>query len=292
MRKKQYRWVDIPDPKPPEVKKLESNPNPTDVKVPYFTDEKFYTGEKNKKLLVHILQNGIEVSKPIRKRIYDQQVLWKKRIYPIDPKRTIVDSKGIHHMYVSSNDSAVLSFSKDHEDLCRKCGGKMFIDARNARDLVKRNTIQAIWGIDSTHMILLLVFAIAAMAMAGFAFYSYNQDTLHNTQLKAEQQKNMALEHDYQLLLNQTRALLINNPDNSNPNNPIPPPNLTPQGNGFIIPPSNPVPSEQIPSEQTEQTKQDYPEPPEGRPNNNADDSLPDEKMVIQKYDNTRTITQ
>lgn len=188
--------------------------------------EDYYTGEKNKKLFVHVIENGVEVTKPIRKRIYDQQVIWKKRVFPIDIKQTIVDAKGIHHLYVSANDMAILSFRKDHADHCRKCNGKMFIDARNARDLLKRNTIQAIWGIDSTHMILLLVFAVGMMASIGFAFYSFNQDTLHNTQLTAEKAKTAQLTIDNSGLRNQTQILqnIINNPDgNNNPNEPIPP---------------------------------------------------------------------
>lgn len=194
--------------------------------------EDYYTGEKNRKLLVHIIENGVEVTKPIRKRIYDQQVIWRKRIFPIDIKQTIVDAKGVHHLYVSANDMAILNFKKDHADHCRKCNGKMFIDARNARDLLKRNTIQAIWGIDSTHMILLLVFAVAAMAAIGFAFYSFNQDTRHTAELTAEKAKTLSQNTEIGLLQNQTRTLqnllisrdnpLPNNP-NTDPNTPIPP---------------------------------------------------------------------
>lgn len=244
-RVKQERWVNVSDneeeiadipyfdknkPKPKDKVKQEDRDNGK-------TDNEFFTGEKNKKLLVHIMQNGVEVTKPLRRKIYDQQVIWRKRVFPIDIKQALVDSKGLHHLYVSANDMATLSFRKDHEDNCRKCGGKMFIDAKNARDLVKRNTIQAIWGIDSTHMILLLVFAIAAMAMAGFAFYSYNQDTLHNTQLKAEQAKNAQLTIDYELLKNQTRQVIIP-PTTNNPDAPdIPePPNVRPSEGSSPLP--------------------------------------------------------
>lgn len=230
-RIKQERWINVPD------GEEENN----ELEVPYFKkdlpqqtkpnnkmDNEYFTGEKNKKLLIHIVQNGIEVSKPVRKRIYDQQLIWKKRIFPIDIKRAIVDSKGQHHLFVNANDMSILSFSKDHEDNCRKCGGKMFIDAKNARDLVKRNTIQAIWGIDSTHMILLMVFAVGMMAAVGFAFYSYNQDTLHNTQLTAEKAKNVQLAFDYELLKNQTRQVIVP-PPVSNPNSPdiVEPPDVS-----------------------------------------------------------------
>lgn len=61
----------------------------------------------------------------------------------------------------------------------------MTIDARQARMLGRAGVFHAIWGIDSSHLILIIIFAIGAMAMAGFAFYSYNQDTLHKTQLES-----------------------------------------------------------------------------------------------------------
>lgn len=215
----------------------------SDMYVAKDKPEDYYTGEKNKKLLVHVIENGVEVTKPIRKRIYDQQVVWKKRVFPIDIKQSIVDAKGIHHLYVSANDMAILSFRKDHADHCRKCNGKMFIDARNARDLLKRNTIQAIWGIDSTHMILLLVFAVGAMAAVGFAFYSFNQDTRHTAELTAEKAKNAQLTIDNSGLVNQTKTLqdlLVSRPPtvipNQNPNEPIPPRPVIPRNNEPITP--------------------------------------------------------
>jgi hypothetical protein len=149
----------------------------------------FYTGNKNKKLLVHIMQNGIEVSKPIRRKIYEQSVTWNKRQWPIYPPRFVYDHKGIAHQYVEVNDVSVLTWHKDHTDRCKKCDGKMTVDARQSRELGKRGVFHAIWGIDSTHMILLIVFAIGAVAMAGFGFWSYNQDTLHKTQLENANQK-------------------------------------------------------------------------------------------------------
>ncbi len=149
----------------------------------------YYTGEKSKNLFVHVMQNGVEVDKPIKAKIYDQHTTWNKRQYPIIPSRFYYDHKGVAHQQVDSNDVAVLTFHKDHTDKCKKCGKKMTIDAREARELGKRGVFHAIWGIDNTHMILLLIFAIGAVAMAGFAFYSYNQDTLHKTQLESAKQE-------------------------------------------------------------------------------------------------------
>lgn len=149
----------------------------------------FYTGNKSKKLLVHVMQNGVEVGKPVKTKIFEQDVSWNKRKYPIVPSRFYYDFKGVAHQQVDANDVSVLTYKKDHEDNCRKCGGRMTVDARQARELGKRGVFHAIWGIDSTHMVLLLIFAIGAVAMAGFAFYSYNQDTLHKTQLEGAQKE-------------------------------------------------------------------------------------------------------
>lgn len=144
----------------------------------------YYTGNKSKQLLVHIMQNGIEVDKPIKTKIYAQEVTWNRRQYPVVSSRFYYDYNGVAHQQVDVNDVSVLTFHKDHEDNCKKCGGKMTVDARESRALGRRGVFHAIWGLDNTHMILLIVFAIGAMAMAGFAFYSFNQDTLHKAQLE------------------------------------------------------------------------------------------------------------
>lgn len=149
----------------------------------------YYTGNKSKQLFVHVMQDGIEVTKPIKTKIYEQNVTWNKRLYPIVPERFYYDHKGIAHQMIATNDVSVLTWHKDHTDTCKKCGGRMTIDARQARELGKRGVFHAIWGIDSTHMILLIVFALGAMGMAGGFVYYYNQDTLHKTQFENAQQK-------------------------------------------------------------------------------------------------------
>lgn len=135
----------------------------------------YFTGEKQKKLLVHVMQNGIEVDKPIKTVIFKQQVEWKNRIFPIQPLAFVIDHNGVHHQYVNANTTGALAFDKA-PDMCVKCGGKLSIDARNARDLLKRKTIEAIWGIDSTHIILLIIVGIFAIGMMGFAMYEMLQE--------------------------------------------------------------------------------------------------------------------
>jgi hypothetical protein len=174
-------------------------------------ENEFYTGNSSKNLIVHVMQNGVEVAKPIKSKIYEQKVVWNKRQYPVVPSRFYYDHKGVAHQQVDANDVAVLTYHKDHEDNCRKCGGKMTIDARQARMLGRNGVFHAIWGIDSSHMVLIIIFAIGAMAMAGFAFYSYNQDTLHKTQLESAQKEVARL-----------NAILNPNPDsNVNPDGSI-----------------------------------------------------------------------
>lgn len=136
----------------------------------------FFTGESDKHLLVHIMQGNIEVTKPIKKKIYEQQFEWRQRIFPISHKDFIVDAKGLHHLYVDANTLSTKRFGESI-DKCKKCNGKMSIDARNARDLLKRKTIEAIWGIDSTHIILLIVLGIAVLMAMGAVFYFVQQNT-------------------------------------------------------------------------------------------------------------------
>jgi hypothetical protein len=149
----------------------------------------YYTGQKTKNLIVHVMQDGIEVTKPIKKKIYEQKVSWDKRTWPIIPSKFTWDNKGVAHQYVSTNDVAVLSFNKDHEDKCKKCGGKMTIDARQARELGRRGIFHAIWALDSTHMVMMILIIIGAMAGAGFGVYFYGEDMKHKTAMENGQER-------------------------------------------------------------------------------------------------------
>lgn len=148
-------------------------------------DNEYYTGNSSTKLLVHILQNGVEVDKPVKARIFDRDVRWNKRQWFIYPPRFIYDSKGIAHQYVDVNDEAVLTFHKDHTDKCRKCGGKMTIDTQQARSLGRNGIFHAIWGLDSSHMILLIVMAMIACGSGIGLAYFYNQDSVGKVRLES-----------------------------------------------------------------------------------------------------------
>jgi len=156
-------------------------------------DNEYFTGNKSRQLLVHIMQDGLEVDKPVKTKIYEQSVMWNKRQWPIIPARFYYDYKGIAHQQVDVNDSAVLTFKKDHEDKCKKCGGKMTVDTTQTRTLGRKGIFNAIWGLDSTHMILMIIILLGAVAMAGAFVYYFNQDTLHSTQLGFEKAKSADL---------------------------------------------------------------------------------------------------
>lgn len=132
-----------------------------------------FAHSKSKRLYCHIMQNNKEIAK-LKKRVYDQDFTWKKRIWPIDHTQFIVDVKGESHIYVDVNNMAILSF-KQPPDKCKQCSKKMSIDAKNARDLVKRKTITAIWGVDSMPMLLLIIMAIVMLVMIAVVFYMYSE---------------------------------------------------------------------------------------------------------------------
>ena len=149
----------------------------------------YYTGNKSKKLLVHIMQKGIEVDKPVKSKIYAQNVSWNKRQWAVVPERFIFDYSGVAHQYVDVNDVSALTWKKDHEDKCRQCGGKMTVDARESRALGRRGVFHAIWGLDNTHTILLIVMFIGIVGMAGAFVWAYTNDTKHATQLTGAEAK-------------------------------------------------------------------------------------------------------
>jgi hypothetical protein len=131
----------------------------------------FFTGEKNKQLLVHIMQDNIEVSKPVKTQIWKQQIEWNQRIFPISHKDFIIDAKGQHHIYVDANTLTTKRFGEYSEKYHK-------IDAKNARDLLKRKTIEAIWGIDSTHIILLIILGIGMLIAVGGMVFMINQNNV------------------------------------------------------------------------------------------------------------------
>lgn len=145
----------------------------------------YYTGNKSKNLLVHIMQKGIEIDKPVKSKIYEQYVEWNRRRWAVVPARFVFDYNGIAHQYVDVNDSSVLTWQKDHEDTCKKCGGKMTVDAKEVRALGRRGVFHAIWGLDNTHTIMLIVMFVGAIAMAGAFMWAYSNDVKHTAQLEA-----------------------------------------------------------------------------------------------------------
>lgn len=120
----------------------------------------YYSGNKRKKIRVHIMLDNKEVGKA-KCKIYDKEFTWKKRIYPVEQTRIITDLKGNAHLYVHANKMQCLSLQSE------PIKENKFVDARNARDLLKRKTIQAVWGVDSMPMIMLMILMLGMVIMAG-----------------------------------------------------------------------------------------------------------------------------
>lgn len=123
-------------------------------------------------LVCHILHDKNKEVASVRTKIYKQDFTWNKRIWAIDHSAIITDKKGISHFYVDVNETTgVLRFDKSYIDKCKECGKQIGIDASNARDLLKRKTINAIWGIDNSYVMLLLLMGIVLVAMVGALFF-------------------------------------------------------------------------------------------------------------------------
>jgi hypothetical protein len=167
------------------------------------------------KLMVHVVDDFLtEVGKPIQSRTWKQEFSYKKRTFPIEPSALQhTDYRGIKHMYINVNESDGTYRFMEHRKLnlleplelecpdchatnqlpldiigaprnkCDKCGDKISYDARNVRDLLKRKTIDTFWGIDSSHILLLLVMGIIAIAAFGGVFYLLGQNQNLQTQL-------------------------------------------------------------------------------------------------------------
>lgn len=150
----------------------------------------YYTGERTKLLLAHITQGGNkEVTKPIKAKVYSQEIKWKNRQWSLigQESRFITDNKGINHVYLDVNDSAVLTLHKDHTDKCKKCGGKMTIDAMSNKQMNRKKIVTAIWGIDNTHIMLLLIMGIVTLILGVLLMYMYGDSQSAHAQITALQ---------------------------------------------------------------------------------------------------------
>ena len=132
---------------------------------------------KSNRLLIHIMANNNREVALVKSKIYNQEFMWNKRMYPIDKNGFIADKKGYAHYYQDVNESTgMLTFNKSYIDQCVKCSNKIGQDAVNTRDLLKRRTISAIWGIDNSHILLLMIMGIVLVVIAGILFYVYGQN--------------------------------------------------------------------------------------------------------------------
>ena len=116
-------------------------------------------------------------------KLYAQEFQWKKRMWPIDKDAVAWrDRKGISHMFFDVNESdgtiRFLYAQKENiiDDKCIECGGKISIDAKNTWDLLKRRTVDVLFGIDQSHVMLLIICGIVALAAFAGVFYMLGEN--------------------------------------------------------------------------------------------------------------------
>lgn len=160
-------------------------------------------GKTSAKLYCHVMHDLVNEIGIAKCKVYSQEFSWRKRMYPID-KDAIAwkDKKGISHLFIDVNESdGTIRFLSPQKlnllsgevcklcnspvpiDLCGKCGDRISYDARNVRDLLKRKTIDTFWGLDSSHIILLMLMGIVAIAGIGASMYLIGQNTKLQEQL-------------------------------------------------------------------------------------------------------------
>lgn len=158
-----------------------SNNNQMPADIP---SEKKFSFNRGKSLLCHIMQDNTKEVGKVKTKVFKQDFTWNKRIWAIDHTAIIYDIKGNAHYYVDVNKSdGTLRFSKSYIDRCKDCSKQIGIDAENARDLVKRKTISAIWGIDNSHIMLLMILAIVVLIMGIAIMLMYAETQKLNAQL-------------------------------------------------------------------------------------------------------------
>lgn len=150
-------------------------------------DTDIYVGTKNKTLICHFMINNEKEVGVKKAKIFDQEVIYAKRLFEIKHNAIVTDIKGLAHLYFDMNETnGVLSFKKPWIDKCVKCDSEIKgVDAKNARDLLKRRTISALWSLDNTHTLLLLIMAMVIMVLIGILFYFATQNQNLTGQLAA-----------------------------------------------------------------------------------------------------------
>lgn len=165
-----------------QKKEIDKLVNDLDVKE---TD--VYTASKSKALICHFMVNNEKEVGRKKAKIFDQDVTYAKRVFEIKHNSIITDVKGLAHIYFDMNETnGVLSFKKPWIDKCKACNTDMTgVDAMSMRNLVKRRTISALWSLDNTHTLLLLIMGLVIMILIGILFYFATQNQNLTGQLTA-----------------------------------------------------------------------------------------------------------
>lgn len=129
-------------------------------------------------LICHLMHDMVNEVGTAKTRLYAQEFSWKKRMWPIDKDAVAwKDKKGVSHMFFDVNESdgtiRFLHQRKDNivDDKCIECGGKISMDARNTWDLLKRKTVDVLFGLDASHIVLLMIIGIVALICIAAVFF-------------------------------------------------------------------------------------------------------------------------
>lgn len=132
---------------------------------------------RKRRIICKVMLNGNKVlaSRKVKLGVKDFQ--WRKKIFNIDYNAVIEDDRNRLVYFVDVNDSiGALYLTKRHAT-------SPLNDSGNLRELIKRKTINAIWGIDSIPMILLIIMGIIMMVLVLAVFYVYQDNIVTHAKL-------------------------------------------------------------------------------------------------------------
>lgn len=140
-----------------------------------------------KKLLVRFFKAGHCVGTK-RVRFGATEVVFKKRMFTLNYSTMYYNQKGVPELNHDFDNSALSMKVNDYRD---KYIDKS--DSQIVRDLYKRGTVKAIWGVDTIPFLLMIILAGALIVGLVFAFYIFGQFQAQTKQIEALKAENTQL---------------------------------------------------------------------------------------------------
>ena len=146
---------------------------------------------KSKTLIIHVRSSLHNQVGQVKTKIYKQDFTWKQRLFPIMQDAIWYDLKGVGHALCDANmsDGTIRFYTPAQMNLidtsvrcdkcnrlapidkCAKCGDTISYDASAVFNMHRRKTLTTFWGLDQSHIVLLLILGI--IAIGGFAGIMY-----------------------------------------------------------------------------------------------------------------------